>query len=87
MTRRGREDHRVYDRPDPLDPGTGALGKLPIREIAERWHEDTAKLHHEYATARDEFRAALLHVIAFHHPGAPTVELDRACSELLGLLG
>jgi hypothetical protein len=27
---------------------------LPIRDIATRWNEDAAKLHHEFATARDE---------------------------------
>ncbi len=59
---------------------------LPIREIAARWGEDAAKLHHEYATARAEFRAALRAVVAFHHPGSPAGELDRVCGELLGLL-
>lgn len=60
---------------------------LPIRAIAERWREDPAKVHHEYATARDEFRAALRVVVTFHHPGAPPGEIDRACAELLALLG
>jgi RNA polymerase sigma-70 factor (ECF subfamily) len=60
---------------------------LPIRDIADRWGVDAAKLHHEYATAREEFRVALRAVIAFHHPGSPAVELDRACGNLLGLLG
>ena len=60
---------------------------LPIREIAARWRQDPAKLHHEYATARDEFRTALRAVVAFHHPSAAPAEIDRACAELLGLLG
>jgi DNA-directed RNA polymerase specialized sigma24 family protein len=60
---------------------------LPIRDIAKRWGEDPAKLHHEYATARDEFRAALREVIAFHHPGSPAGELDRLAAELLALVG
>jgi RNA polymerase sigma-70 factor (ECF subfamily) len=60
---------------------------LPIRAIAERWGEDAAKLHHEYATARDEFRAALRVVVAFHHPTAPLGELDQHAAELLALLG
>jgi len=60
---------------------------LPIREIAKRWGEDPAKLHHEYATAREEFKSALRCIVAFHHPGASPVELDRTCAELLGLLG
>jgi RNA polymerase sigma factor (sigma-70 family) len=59
---------------------------LPIREIAKRWGEDAAKVHHEYATARDEFRSALKEVIAFHHPGAPGGELDRLAAELLALV-
>jgi RNA polymerase sigma-70 factor (ECF subfamily) len=59
---------------------------LPIRDIAAKWGEDPAKLHHEYATARDEFRAALREVVAFHHPGASNGDVDRACAELLGLL-
>ena len=60
---------------------------LPIRDIATRWGVDASKLHHEYATARDEFRTALRSVVAFHHPGAASGELDRACGELLDLLG
>ncbi|HJZ91736.1 MAG TPA: sigma-70 family RNA polymerase sigma factor [Gemmataceae bacterium] len=60
---------------------------LPIREIAKLWGEDAAKLHHDYATARDEFRAALREVIAFHHPGAPSGELDRLAAELFALVG
>jgi RNA polymerase sigma-70 factor (ECF subfamily) len=60
---------------------------LPIREIAEHWDVDAAKLHHEYATARVEFRSALLSVVAFHHPDAPSSELDRRAQDLLALLG
>jgi DNA-directed RNA polymerase specialized sigma24 family protein len=60
---------------------------LPIREIAKCWGEDAARVHHEYATARDEFRAALREVIAFHHPGSPGGELDRLAAELLALVG
>jgi DNA-directed RNA polymerase specialized sigma24 family protein len=59
---------------------------LAIRDIAERWGEDAARLHHEYATARDEFRAALREVVAFHHPGGTDGAIERACGELLGLL-
>jgi RNA polymerase sigma-70 factor (ECF subfamily) len=60
---------------------------LAIRDIAERLGEDAAKLHHEYATAREEFRTALRSVVAFHHPAAPTGELDHLAAELLALLG
>ena len=58
---------------------------LPIREIARLWEADPARLHHEYARARQEFRAALREVVAFHHPGPPET-IDQACVELLTLL-
>lgn len=60
---------------------------LAIRDIATRWGDDAAKLHHEYATARDEFREALRRVVAFHLPSAADSRLDDACRELLGSLG
>jgi DNA-directed RNA polymerase specialized sigma24 family protein len=60
---------------------------LPIRDIAVRWGEDAARLHHEYATARDEFRMALRSVVSFHHPGSPPGDLDQLVHELFGLLG
>ena len=59
---------------------------LAIRDIAEKLCEDAAKLHHEYATAREEFRAALRVVVAFHHPGATDGEIERACVDLFGLM-
>ena len=43
---------------------------LPIRDIAGRWKDDAARLHHEYATTREEFRAALQRVMTFHMPAA-----------------
>jgi RNA polymerase sigma-70 factor (ECF subfamily) len=53
---------------------------LPIRAIAERWGVVAAELHRAYAKARQEFRAALLEVVAFHHPGSPAeVEQEAAC--------
>lgn len=55
---------------------------LPIREIAARWNEDAARLHHEYARARREFQEALVEVIRFHSPGPRSQALDEA----LGLL-
>src|SRR5262249_19321786 len=64
----------------------GSREGLPIRQIAERWQQDAARLHHEYARARQEFKAALREVVAFHQPGPPDA-IDRACAELLSLLG
>ena len=55
---------------------------LPIRTIAERWGVAAATLHHAYALARKEFRAALLEVVAFHHP----VGLESLEQEAAGLL-
>lgn len=59
---------------------------LPIRAIAERWQEDPAKLHHEYAKARAEFKRALLEVISFDHPKDGDAA-EAECSQLLALLG
>jgi RNA polymerase sigma-70 factor (ECF subfamily) len=58
---------------------------LPVRDIAARWGAGAAKLHHEYARAREEFREALRAVVAFHQPGT-AAEIDRACAELLAAL-
>lgn len=55
---------------------------MPIREIAQLWGTDAATLHHAYARARAEFRAALLEVVAFHQPGSPD-ELEREAASLL----
>lgn len=58
---------------------------LPIRAIAERWGVDPAPLHHAYAIARKEFKAALLEVVAFHQPGS-AVELEQEAASLLKAL-
>lgn len=58
---------------------------LPIRTIAERWGVEAASLHHAYAQARQEFRAALLEVIAFHQPGS-RAELEQEAAALLQAL-
>jgi RNA polymerase sigma factor (sigma-70 family) len=58
---------------------------LPIRTIAERWGVTAAELHHAYARARQEFRAALLEVVAFHHPGSPA-EVEQEAAGLLQAL-
>jgi RNA polymerase sigma-70 factor (ECF subfamily) len=58
---------------------------LSIREIARRWEIEAAALHHEYARARQEFKAALLEVVAFHHSG-PAAEIEQECVDLLAVL-
>jgi RNA polymerase sigma-70 factor (ECF subfamily) len=58
---------------------------LPIRAIAERWNVPAAELHRAYARARQEFRAALLEVVAFHHPGSPA-EVEQEAASLLQAL-
>jgi RNA polymerase sigma-70 factor (ECF subfamily) len=56
---------------------------LPIREIAARWGADPARLHHDYATARVEYRAALAAVVAEHHPGADVEQEVRRLFDAL----
>jgi DNA-directed RNA polymerase specialized sigma24 family protein len=58
---------------------------MSIRAIAELWATEAAKLHHAYALARQEFKAALLEVVAFHQPGTP-VELEEEAGSLLKAL-
>jgi RNA polymerase sigma factor (sigma-70 family) len=58
---------------------------LPIREIARRWGCDADAVHREYARAREEFKAALSGVVAFHHPGSSSSEIEHECASLLGL--
>ena len=58
---------------------------LPIRAIAQRWGTEAARLHHAYALARQEFRAALLEVVAFHHPGSPA-DVEQEAASLLNAL-
>jgi RNA polymerase sigma factor (sigma-70 family) len=58
---------------------------LPIRTIAERWGVAAAGLHHAYALARKEFKAALLAVVAFHLPGSPC-EVESEAASLLKAL-
>jgi RNA polymerase sigma-70 factor (ECF subfamily) len=56
---------------------------LPIRDVAARWNVDAAWLHHQYATARDEFRAALLDVARMEYGKA---DVEAECARLLGFL-
>jgi RNA polymerase sigma-70 factor (ECF subfamily) len=58
---------------------------LPIRTIAQRWGVPADELHHAYAQARREFRAALLAVVAFHHPGS-SAEVEQEAAGLLQAL-
>jgi RNA polymerase sigma-70 factor (ECF subfamily) len=58
---------------------------LPIRTIAERWGVPAAGLHHAYAVARQEFKAALLAVVGFHRPGCPA-DLEQEAASLLKAL-
>jgi len=58
---------------------------LPVREIAGRWGVPAADVHHCYALARREFRAALLEVVAFHLPGSPA-EVEEEAAGLLRAL-
>jgi RNA polymerase sigma factor (sigma-70 family) len=58
---------------------------LPVREIARRWDFDADAVHREYARARQEFKAALAAVVAYHHPESSSGEVDRECASLLSL--
>jgi RNA polymerase sigma-70 factor (ECF subfamily) len=58
---------------------------LPIRTIAKRWGVAAAELHHAYARARQEFKAALLEVVAFPHPGS-LAEVEHEAASLLTAL-
>ena len=57
---------------------------LPIRDIAKRWGIDSARVHHEYAKARVEFKEALRTEVAFHHRGTAS-EVELECRRLLEL--
>ncbi|MBL8896654.1 MAG: sigma-70 family RNA polymerase sigma factor [Planctomycetes bacterium] len=57
---------------------------LPIREIARRFGEDVDWVHHEYARARRDFRAALLEVLQHHLPNADAAQEWNLLAELLG---
>lgn len=60
---------------------------MPIRDIARMWDVDAARVHHEYARAREEFAAALQTVVAQHRPAAtPAAEIEQECARLLALL-
>ena len=58
---------------------------LAIREIAKLWGVPPARLHHDYAKAREDFRAALRQIVGRHHRGSAQ-QLDEECERLLELL-
>jgi RNA polymerase sigma factor (sigma-70 family) len=58
---------------------------VPVRDIAVLWNADPARLHHDLAQARKEFRDALRAEVAAHevrHAAA----IDDECVRLLSLL-
>jgi RNA polymerase sigma-70 factor (ECF subfamily) len=59
---------------------------LKIREIAPLLGEDPERVHKQYARAREEFREALLDVLAAHDPDATRAELEASCQRLQSLL-
>lgn len=58
---------------------------LPVRKIAERWGEDAAQVHREYALARQAFHRSLKAVIAVHHPG-DSVRVEAELAQVLGAI-
>jgi RNA polymerase sigma factor (sigma-70 family) len=57
----------------------------PIRAIAQLWGEDPARLHHEFARAREEFHRSLRDAVAFH--GADSgAAVEAECRRLLAML-
>src|SRR5262249_19134026 len=59
---------------------------LKILEIAERWQTDPAKLHHQYATARKEFKEALLVILARCPPDYSQAALEQEAANLITYL-
>jgi len=55
---------------------------MPIRDIARLWDADPTRIHHEYATAREEFRAALRDVVA-EHQGGTRADVEREAERLI----
>jgi RNA polymerase sigma factor (sigma-70 family) len=55
---------------------------LAIREIAALWQDDAARVHKEYARARERFKEALRREIA-DHGGRSAAEIESECEELL----
>lgn len=58
---------------------------LTIPQIAELWSEDAARVHHLYADAREDFRAALREVVRRRNGGSEAA-LERECDWMLEVL-
>lgn len=59
---------------------------LTIPQIAERWGEDAARLHHLYADAREDFRDALREIVRRRNGGGAGAALERECDWMLEVL-
>jgi len=57
---------------------------LPIREIAQRWQMDAAKVHQEYRRARREFRRCLEAELDFN--GESGADAEQRWAEFIALL-
>ena len=74
--------------PMPPSVATGtvpAFRKLLTGTVLCVKYVPAAWLHHSYALARQEFKAALLEVVAFHYPGRPA-EVEQEAANLLSAL-
>ncbi len=69
------------------DNGSAAwTGRLSKRRATLRPRNGNGHSVHAYALARQEFKTALLEVVAFHQPGTP-VELEEKATSLLKEFG
>ena len=59
---------------------------LPPREIASQLDVKVERIYEMLHQAKADYRAALLEVMAQHHPGATKADLERICGELAGRL-
>jgi RNA polymerase sigma-70 factor (ECF subfamily) len=84
QSERARERGEVYERRVEILRLRFEQG-LSIREIAARWDDDAARVHHEYAYARDDFKSALLEVIGLHD-GSPPHEVEAEAARLMALV-